>query len=54
MIELRWVKRTFEFKDINGYPTLSTEKVLQYRSYQILFDKWTEWTDVPVVEEENE
>jgi hypothetical protein len=53
MIELRWVKRKQTHEDAEGEFTF-TECILQYRSYQILFDKWTEWTDVPVVEEENE
>jgi hypothetical protein len=51
MIELRWVKRKKSYVDEDGeFPY--TENVLQYRYFHQDYAPWSEWTDVPVVEEE--
>ena len=57
MTELRWVWKT----EFDEYRTLTTTKVLQYRTMQNLMEIglqepiWSEWMDVPEVEDiENE
>jgi hypothetical protein len=52
MIELRWVKRKKSYVDEDGeFPY--TENVLQYR-HRSIHTPWSDWTDVPVVEDKNE
>lgn len=58
MVELRWLTRPRKVILADGIQhTAHVERVLQYRQYldrgthEPLFD-WTEWQDVPCVQEE--
>jgi hypothetical protein len=50
MTEMRWVTRR-NVSEITGAVFL-IQKILQYRNF--INNSWTEWQDVPIVEEEND
>lgn len=59
MIQLRWLTRPCKFSGLDGYieRTVFMETVLQYRQYidhgthEPNF-QWTDWIDVPKIQEE--